>query len=273
LDELKHYGVLGMKWGVRKDYRGLSNGRKREDYITNGGRVKKGQMVKRVSTDKDELNEGSTFVRRNTSTEVDNKWSNDFYKTELPMIQGKESYTFDLRLKEDLILPSMREKGKAFVEEFLKNDDNRSKLLNVVQKSNETNFEYFANLLDAASKETKFDISNKSFKTSIDDFNGNIGEAFREFQIHLNNKGIRDIYVLNLQKKGYNASSDDNDDMHVTKRKFKSRDFIPTKKVTKIIDGVKKRVDEHEDFYELNTGSMIIFDRKKSLEFVKVRKN
>ena len=67
VDELMHYGVLGMKWGVRRSQDELDriNGRAYDFQKTENGYVlKKGSTVHRVTTDPDNEKEGYAYIYR-----------------------------------------------------------------------------------------------------------------------------------------------------------------------------------------------------------------
>jgi len=75
--ELKHYGVLGMRWGIRKD----------RSY-TNGGRIAKGTKLLRLSSQKKEKNKGAAYAYINENLQQDpsgkQQWvANPNYKSDI----------------------------------------------------------------------------------------------------------------------------------------------------------------------------------------------
>ena len=60
-EELAHFGVRGMKWGVRKVV-DQSSGRKAIDYTTEGFVIKKGSEMHRISGVMNEINKGSGYA-------------------------------------------------------------------------------------------------------------------------------------------------------------------------------------------------------------------
>lgn len=105
--DLKHYGVLGMKWGVRRTPEEL--GRKPK-YSTEPVVIKAGTSVYRVTRTKREKNDRDTFVFADKEDAI--KFGKEMQK----LIPGNKLFMMDIPIKRDLIGASEKER----VDNFLK---------------------------------------------------------------------------------------------------------------------------------------------------------
>ena len=100
-NELQHYGVKGMKWGVRKN-----------DKVV----LRKGSTVQRISANKNEKNRGRTYI---SFKDIDNlqyeamAGEDGLYWTG----SGETPYGYKVKLKvtNDIIAPSYNETVEAFI--------------------------------------------------------------------------------------------------------------------------------------------------------------
>ena len=108
---IKHYGVLGMKWGVRRsDQLGYS---KDPVYDTIQDSLKRGSVVYRVSSNKNEIDSGRTFVFADENDA-------DKIAAKLKEISSQDTKVFKLSLEvtKDLVGPSERERVDAFLKNY-----------------------------------------------------------------------------------------------------------------------------------------------------------
>ena len=199
---LSHYGVLGMHWGIRKDKQ-----------FSSGGRIKKGTSVSRVSKTEKETNEGSTYAIINSKfgscPDAEKRFISGWIKDK----PDSKLYQIDMKLKIDLILPSMQEKGRVFVEDILSNKKLSAKLVEASDaflgdRANKTLAKNRKEAMDAAAKLKTIEIDpTKTGFEAIKD--PNLRTAYTAFTQALNDKEIRGAYIGSLSKKGFNAVSDD----------------------------------------------------------------
>lgn len=104
---LQHYGVLGMKWGVRRTPEQLGR------HI-----IKKGTTMYRTTVDTNESTKGSTYV---TYLPPDR----DLYRFYGGHRRGKQLYEKRYKLSKDLVVPSRNELTEAIYEVVKKDVDNK----------------------------------------------------------------------------------------------------------------------------------------------------
>lgn len=98
MSELHHYGVLGMRWGVRRD--------RYQDAGASGIRLKKGTKINRIATEGDEKRGGMKYAA------FDPK---DVETYEL-MLGGGNTFNFSYKVKDVLISPNEKRQVDAFLE-------------------------------------------------------------------------------------------------------------------------------------------------------------
>lgn len=247
MTEIYHYGVLGMKWGIRKDQEGLIR--------TNGGIVKAGTKFQRMTTNPNETQKGRIYVSEKENASIVNKEVSDMYKSYISSknqmnmsekdyeayseglkkkgLKPNQLYQMDLTTTVDAILPDMKTKGEVFVNTFLKSETamNQVSKAYIEEKFGKHTFK------DASKREIKdevdfykqelkeakqiYDSYKKDGKSMFDDdgpftsMDSIKSPAFRDgykmFLGALNDKKVMAIYGTELTKKGYNAVSDDLD--------------------------------------------------------------
>lgn len=109
---LKHVGVKGMKWGVRKVVDSKSSTRE-IDYKSEGFVIRKGSDIHRLSSVSNETHAGSGYA---SFLQADSKGYQDMGKVFSKI--GMQQYDMTLRAKKDLVSPSQRERVDTFLKKM-----------------------------------------------------------------------------------------------------------------------------------------------------------
>ena len=198
---LQHYGIKGMKWGVRRY-------QKKDGSLTTAGKNRYSDEEKeasKINTKKDSfvLKKGTTIHRSTYNAEDANREGHAFatfkakdakgYARRNKLFSGGKK-TFDLEMiaKEDLISPSKKERIDTFVNLMLTDP----KFKEAYQKQKQT-----YQLLKDPSKAKKIEQTVKGIQREYSLFTVSLGGS----------ADLRDRYFSELNKKGYNMIIDDAD--------------------------------------------------------------
>lgn len=180
--ELKHYGVLGMKWGVRKDRISSNKHRLSDDIL-----VKKGTTISRIIPKEWEKRELNLAGRAYASFKPEDVAK---YEKFAKMLGGESSYVrLDFKVKDVLVSPGEKKR----IDEFIKLMSKDESALSVFKKSSPFLF---------IPKER---LANLTRQKDIDN-------AYRRFSYLLVAKPeLREKYINELKKQGYSMIIDDAD--------------------------------------------------------------
>ena len=186
-DFLEHFGVKGMKWGVRKE----------KDLINSHSRIiKKGTNVQNITSQK--------FVKMNRHLYAA---YTPYDKTRYTHMMGTngyegEAYKNDFVVKRDIKLPSDKQIVNAFVKTVKSNPEKVARDMTVAQK----------NLYQYSLKNKKY-FDREISKISNDDVK--TGEKLTKQYIDLiysnDTKISRDLFFGNLIREGFDGMSDAHD--------------------------------------------------------------
>lgn len=287
MNELKHHGILGMKWGVRKQPDYNVKKYRANPVLTNGARIKKGASISRISRKPKEVEEGDTFGILNAGTSKMATAERIFISKFISHsgLNVDDVFQIDMETNVDLVLPDMKEKGRIVVNNILRNPKLKNR---VIKGSDDFLGPTRAKMLkEELGWDREKDIENLlkkrvSYKLKDDGtFSDNaLQSAYTTFLMSLNDPHVRGIYAKRLKKKGYNAVSDDLMDQDVSRELRWVNEPYLRKKKTNIARKLAMLVstgqmDEYEIYpgnsEPLSTSSLIIFDRGKNLTVLKTK--
>lgn len=211
--ELKHYGILGMKWGVRryqpypKGKHGTFLGQSRDEDI----RIKKGSKAYRVNATDKIRGDGQTYVSLDMLDHLDYlsvTASNDIPGVALDVTTDNKNegraYSMRLSLTEDLVMPSYQ----ATMDSFIKTVDEyggAKKMAKDLWDPKSVSTKYDANLFRERGKEFVKGIK----KSNVDELRD---QAYKNFAVSLfKDSKARTMFFDDLKAKGYNAIVDEAD--------------------------------------------------------------
>lgn len=212
---LIHYGVLGMKWGVRKKQ--IPNGE--VDYKTESFTIKRGSDVHRISTVSNERHQGSGYA---SFKEEDAKQYRDL-ATIFSKYGGMQHYDLTFKAKKDLISPSQKTRIDVFLKK-LKDPEFNSELKRTMARM------FILNLV------TPGDVK---MALKYEDLNLNKARAYRMLNLAIaGNKKLRQQYLSEFEKLGYDIILDEADSTNKVSKapiifieRANSLEFVKTEKL------------------------------------------
>ena len=178
--ELNHYGILGMRWGVRRD--------RYNDTNSKGIRLEKGSSIHRIANVGDEKQGGMKYAAFKKA---------DIEEYEFALGGGENKFNFNYKLKEALISPNEKRQVDAFLETI--------KDVGISEVSKSLKAKSKLTTLKGIEKElTKATSGNEKSKIKTYD-------KFMELLYAKELAPVRDAYFNKLHKEGYNMLIDSSD--------------------------------------------------------------
>lgn len=229
-DELIHYGVKGMKWGVRKKYY--------KSYMDNDRTLKKGFKLQNISANEKRDVSKNNPVYTSHTTHDNNAYAGRYAKNMAFM--GKSAYKNTLVLTKDVKIPSQKKAVETFMEIYNKDPEGVAESIGKAYAELDW-FNGISKIRNANAKR----ISKKFSKKGSDWVESKGYLLFNQSMMSTKESSARMKYYELLRKKGYDAISDIND----VQTGYGADDpivFINPKKSLKNVESRKLTINEIE---------------------------
>ena len=193
---LQHYGVKGMKWGVRKKYY--------KSYMDSDRTLSKGFQVQNVSANKSRDVSKNNPVYTSHTTHDNNAYAGNYaYNMAL---RGDAAYKNSLVLTKDVKIPSQKKAVEVFMEMYNKDPQGVAKSIGNAYAE----LDYFHGI--SKIKNANANRIAKKFSKKGQDWIESKGYLmFNQSMMSTEESKARNKYYDLLGKKGYDAISDIND--------------------------------------------------------------
>ena len=195
-DELLHYGVKGMKWGVRKKYY--------KSYMDTDRTLKKGFALQNISADskRDVTNNNPVYT---SHTSRDNNAYAGQYASTLAF-RGQKAYKNSLVLTKDVKIPSQKKAVETFMQMYNNDPEGVAKSIGKAYAE----LDYFHGISKIRNLNANR-IANKFSKKGDEWVKSKGYLLFNQSMMATEESKARFKYYDMLRKKGYGAISDIND--------------------------------------------------------------